>query len=141
MPDISSDALAQLSALSRSYRDAEIHKEKLEEQLKECSATIRTLREEDIPALMAELQLTEIKLETGEKISIVPEVYASIPVERREEAYGWLEEHGFGGLIKTEVLVAFGKEQLDKAKALAEQLVALGFVPELSRWRCSARAR
>ena len=130
---IPSDALAQLSALSRALRDEELLGENLAEQVKASAARARALAEEDIPSLMTELQLTEIKLETGEKITVTPEVYAAIPAAQREAAFAWLEAHGFGGLIKTEVTIAFGKEQLDAAKKLAAHLAEDGFAPELER--------
>jgi hypothetical protein len=44
-----------------------------------------------------------------------------------------LEEHDFGGLIKTAVTVQFGKGEDEKAVELYERLVAEGLVVEADR--------
>lgn len=116
------DALKQLSALCAQLRDAERESEDLEAKRKAKDAEARRLAEEDIPALMQELQVSEIKLETGEKIKVSLEVYAQISAENKQAAFEWLEANGHGGLIKTEVSVAFGRDELEYAKKCAEEI-------------------
>ena len=75
---------------------------------------------------MAELELTKIVLDSGEELSIASEVFAGISVADRDSAYGWLEEHGFSGLIKGELTIGFSRLELPRAEALVKELVAAG---------------
>lgn len=95
----------------------------------------RTLMD-DLPELMSELTLSEIKLEDGTEVSVVPEVDCAITEVNREKAHAWLREHGFGGLIKTAVSVSFGRDEVelrDKTiELLTESLEGTDHEPELN---------
>lgn len=95
-------------------------------RLTELKENARRMREESLPSAMNELGLTEVVLGTGEKIKVQLDVYAAIPADQRAKAYLWLEENGFGALIKTEVSVQFGREEREKALELANKLRAEG---------------
>jgi hypothetical protein len=125
--------LSEISALCSYLAEAERNVETAEKALSEAKERARQLREESIPLSMAEIGLEEIKLDTGEKITIKQDVYASIPVANRETAYSWLEDHGHGGLIKTKVEIGFGKGEMEEAKALLETLQGEGLEPSLNR--------
>lgn len=119
---MSQDTLKQLSALCANLRDAEREAEGLEAKRKAKEAEARRLAEEDIPALMQELGVQKIKLDSGEEIKVELEVYAQISRENKPAAFQWLEENGHGGMIKTEVTVAFGRDELEQAKAVAQSI-------------------
>lgn len=125
--------LTEMAELARAMVDADKAVEQAEATLKVATESARQLREETIPAAMQELGLEELKLDTGEKLSIKQEVYASIPKANQAEAYAWLEEHGFGGLIKTEVSTPFGKGELEAAMQLVERLQSEGLPAEASQ--------
>lgn len=74
------------------------------------AALTRTLME-DIPELMTELTLSEIKLDDGTEVKVVPEVDCAITEVNRDKAHEWLRERGFGGLIKSAVSVFFGRDE------------------------------
>jgi len=102
--------------------------ETLEQHLKEAQANLRQVQEVDLPNAMQQAGVSEIKLPSGEKITIKDDVYASIPKdERYHEAMDWLRDHGFGDVIKNEVKVAFGKGEEDQAAALMAELNANGW--------------
>lgn len=86
----------------------------------------RTLREETIPNAMTELGLTSLTLENGQALSIKQEVYASISASQAPLAFDWLNENGFGGLIKTEVTTLYGKGERDAAQKLVAKLTNEG---------------
>lgn len=120
-----SDTLKELSALCAQLRDEQRALEEADRVWKEHKARIFSLQTEDIPSLMTELGVTKIVLETGETITVAAEVEASLPkenLEARQAAFDWLESHGHGGLIKTEVSVTFGRDELERAKACAEEI-------------------
>jgi hypothetical protein len=117
------DALRELTALCAQLRDAERDLSELDDAWKKKSATVRGLTEEDIPALMAELGVKKLTLESGETITVKADVECSLPkedLEKRAAALKWLEDNGHGGLIKTIVATQFGRGELEKATALAE---------------------
>ena len=62
---------------------------------------------ENIPALMDEMGLERIDVDglTVEK----DDCHASIPQDRKEEAFAWLRENGLDDIIKNDVTCSFGK--------------------------------
>ena len=88
-----------------------------QETLNELKATERRISEEDLPQLMAEVGLSEIALTTGEKVTITEQVNASITEAHNEAAIKWLTEHGFGGIVKTRLIVDFDHTERDDALA------------------------
>lgn len=107
--------------------------EGIEDELKQAKERVRMLAEESIPSAMQEIGLTEFKLDTGEKVTVKADVYASIPAARKTEAFEWLDAHGFGSLIKTGVSVQFGRGEMDNASELYDDLMLKGMTPELKQ--------
>lgn len=93
-----------------------------ESALKKRKALALTIKRVDLPELMKEFDLKSFGLNDGTKIEIKEDVEANISEDNRAAAHAWLVEHGFGGLIKTQVVVAFGRDQQEEAEALAARL-------------------
>lgn len=108
--------LAELMVKKRDKVDA------LKDELKTAQEEYRAIEQEDLPELMSEVGLSEIKLDSGETITIKEEVSCSITSAKKNLAIKWLIDHGFGGLVKTEVKVAFERGDRDNAVACATQL-------------------
>lgn len=102
---------AELNQLNNKLED-------LNRQAKDVSLEIKRMNEEIIPNYMQELGLSEIKLSNGAKVTVKQQIFASIKKENEGQAFQWLEDHGHGDLIKTELKVNFGKGELDKAHNL-----------------------
>jgi len=126
-------SLDDMTSLARALVEADDSVRLADEELKAAKERARILREETIPGAMQELGIEELKLSTGQKLSIKQEVYASIPAANKYMAFDWLTEHGFGGLIKVEVITQFGKGELHEAEQLAVQLRDLGLQPMLDQ--------
>lgn len=126
-------ALSKVMDLVRGLLDAETTVNQLEAQLSTAKEKARVLREETIPGVMQELGLLRFTLETGQEITIKQEVYASLPEDNKEEAFTWLEEHNFGGLIKTLVITEMGKGLIDDARELTVELQKRGLTTDLTR--------
>lgn len=125
--------LGDLGRLAAALVEAEREADDVERRLKAIKEHARVLREESVPMAMLELELTSIVLASGEKLTIKQDVYAALSKEREGEAFKWLEEHGFGGLIKSAVAVPFSREDFEKAVALAERLSEDGFEPQMQQ--------
>ena len=130
---IGAASLLQLANLTRALVDAGIKVDRAEQAVKDAKEQQRVLSEETIPGVLQELGVSEIKLDTGEKLSVKQDVYASIPKDGKVEAFGWLEQHGFGGMIKTDVTAVFGRDELETAVALNDKLVADGMQTEFNQ--------
>ncbi len=129
---IDPNALGEISVLARMLVDYEREVDDAEAKLKELKEHARRVREESLPGAMEQLGLKELRLDTGERIEIKQDVYASIPKDGQAQAFEWLEGNGFGGLIKTEVSVSFGRDERVAAKELAERLAGEGLVADVS---------
>lgn len=88
---------------------------RLENDLETAKRDMRRVEQEDLPDLMQELGLATFKLTTGETIEVKPEIDCGISEERRVRAHDWLTTNGFGGLIKTEVVAKFGRDEREEA--------------------------
>lgn len=129
MIDFESDAKqAEAPSLERAVQLAELlvklrsNVQSLEDQLATAKADVRRVEQEDLPQLMSELGLETFRLKSGEVIEVKSEIDCAITEERRAAAHKWLTQHGFGGLIKTEVVVKFGRDEHDAAVACAESI-------------------
>ena len=127
-------SLLELATLCKQLRDAESEVASLEEHLKVVKATVRRMTEDDIPDFMSELGLKEIKLASGETVKISDDIFIQPLAADKEKIYLWLEENGYGSIIKTEVAIQFGTLEIEKALALAERLRdEENLTPEITR--------
>lgn len=81
---------------------------------------------EHIPNLLADAGIQELKLDTGEKISVEKKYYANISADRAEAAFKWLRDNGNGSLIKTSIVGQFGSGQ----EEVVDLLVLKNFLTE-----------
>jgi hypothetical protein len=97
---------------------------RLEATLKDAKAELLRMEREDLPELMREIGLSSVKLADGSTVEVVEDVECAISEERRPAAHAWLTEHGFGGLIKTQVITAFDRGELETAVEYAARASA-----------------
>lgn len=126
IPDNASlDTLTQLAEQQIKLTDAIARSEEMVRDLKK---QFREVTEKKIPDMMTELQLKEIVLTDGSKLSVKTFVSASISQEKKGEAYQWLEENGYGDLIKHTISVSVGRDQ-EAAVNAYKALTELGMKP------------
>ena len=121
-----------VSQLARDLLAAELAIDSAEDNLKLLREKKRLLAEETIPGIMQELGIKDLTLESGQKMKLKQDVYAQIPKDEKPGVFNWLNEHGYGGLIKTEVKAQFGKGERESAIELADSLSAEGFSTSFS---------
>ena len=90
--------------------------ELFEQNLKEAKNNRYKLVTESLPALLAELNLSELKMEDGSMISVKQVVAGSIKVADRPQAFQWLRDNGHGDLVKHVISVSFGAGEDDIAQ-------------------------
>ena len=118
----------QLSQLVRSLRNVEQQIEDAENHIKSLKQEKHSLSVENIPALMDEMGVERIDVDglTVERKMIIS---ASIPKDRKDEAFSWLRENGLDDIIKNDVTCSFGKGQDNSAKNVIAILQDAGFDP------------
>ena len=124
MGDASLKALSEKSNQLQKLDDAI---QEAEQTLGQLKAEYRELSEVDIPSMLSELGLSEITLKDGNKISTSTYYSARISEDKRDEAFQWLNDNGFGDIVKNTVSVSFGREEDDSAKKLLETLDTDGY--------------
>ena len=100
-----------------------------EQELKEIKRKVELVSAEVIPTMMQEMNISTLKLSDGTSVEVKPVYGASIPADKKEEAYKWLRENGLGDLIKNEVTVAFGRSEDNKAQQYAVLAQGQGYEP------------
>ena len=110
-------------------RDLEDNIKIAEENLKQLKKQADTLSGEVIPTMMTEMNISTMKLADGSAIEVRPVYGASIPADKKEEAFNWLRENGLGDLIKNEVTVSFGRNEDNKAADYAVLAQGQGYQP------------
>jgi hypothetical protein len=109
------DALARVRKLAELLVRQEDEVKNQAEMLAHAKSCYNQTRLQDLPGLLKEVGLPGLKLEDGTQIDLKQEIDASITKEKRAAAHAWLEANGFGGLIKTKVLVEFPKDKREDA--------------------------
>ena len=100
-----------------------------EQEYKEMKRKVELVSAEVIPTMMQEMNISTLKLADGTSVEVKPVYGASIPADKREEAYKWLRENGLGDLIKNEITVAFGRSEDNKAQQYAVLAQGQGYEP------------
>ena len=99
-----------------------------EEHLKQLKSEKQRLSIEIIPQKMDEMGMERVDVE-GASVTLEPFVSASIPKDRREEAFSWLRENGLDDIIKNDVTVSFSAGQDNQAGAVVDDLRQQGLDP------------
>lgn len=101
--------MEMLIKLATRQLEIESQIEELEEAVKEAKKAHLQISTVDLPEAMDSLDVVEFVLANGRKVSIVESVHAKIPEERKDEAFTFLREHDYDGVIKRNVILTFGK--------------------------------
>ena len=97
--------------------------------LKALKAEKHRLSVENIPGLMDEMGVDRLDVD-GVSVSRKMIVHASIPQDRKEEAFAWLRENGLDDIIKNDVTCSFGKGEDNVAGDVVGILQEKGFDPK-----------
>ena len=118
----------QLSGLVRRLNEKQEQIDETEKYLKELKAEKQRIAFEHIPMLMDEMAIERIDVD-GLTVKLKPFVSASIPADRKQDAFNWLREHGLDDIIKNDIIVSFGRGQDNKAGDMMYDLEQKGFHP------------
>jgi hypothetical protein len=127
---VENNSLTAIADLAKQALLLEKDIEELETTLAEKKESLRNLTDERIPDALKEIGMSKFQMTDGSEIEVKPFYSASIPVDRRGEAYEWLRSHGFDDIIKNTVSVQFGRGEDDAAGDLINSIRNQGLLPE-----------
>ena len=129
-PEVSEISLKTLTDKANKMVELEQLVEEKQASLKSTQKELKTLSEEDIPALLSEVGLSEITLTNGKKISTSAYYYGRITEHNQQEAFEWLRDNGLDDIIKNDVTCSFGKGEDNIAGDVVGLLHEKGFDPK-----------
>jgi len=113
--EAASDSLERVRELAQLLVKQEDDLKFQTDMLAHAKAAYNQTRLSDLPELLKEVGLPGLRLEDGTAIDLKQNIDASITKAKKPAALRWLEENGFGGLIKTKVMVEFAKDKREEA--------------------------
>ena len=129
LAQIDSGTGKQLSDLVRTLRNVEKQIEDAELHMKALKAEKHKLSVENIPSLMDEMGVERLDVD-GLTVERKMMVHASIPKDRKDEAFAWLRDNGLDDIIKNDVTCSFGKGEDNMAGDVVGILQEKGFDPQ-----------
>ena len=129
LAQIDSGTGKQLSDLVRTLRNVEKQIEDAEIHMKALKAEKHKLSVENIPSLMDEMGVERLDVD-GLTVERKMMVHASIPKDRKDEAFAWLRDNGLDDIIKNDVTCSFGKGEDNMAGDVVGILQEKGFDPK-----------
>lgn len=131
---VDESGMSRMAKLARQQLQLEKRLEELDEEMKEVARSLKQVQEEEIPNLMFELGVQSFKLTDGSEIKVQKYYAASIPKDRQVEAFDWLNQNGFGDLIKNQVATNFVRGQEQQAEAFAQECSDRGLAVNTKKW-------
>lgn len=118
------EVLAEITRLVEARNAAAATLEAREAEVKSAKAQLDKIEREDLPELMRSAGLKKITALDGTIVDVTDELSCAITQANKDAAHTWLRDKGYGSVIKTEVSVPFGKDQIAEADALFLELAA-----------------
>jgi len=135
---VNESALGQVGTLVDELNDKYREAEALELKFKKLHAEILELETKTLPEAMRTANTKEFTTLSGEKVGLIEFIQVSIPsqtaidkargeekeelIRRRINAHNYLRDNGHGGLLKTDVIVSFGKDKEEEVAAAIKLL-------------------
>jgi len=127
--ELGDNILAQIAQTARDILQAEKDVAEREQALKDANAILRTLKDEVMVELMTAAGQDLVKTVDGITVKIEKLTRGSPSEENMPAALKWLQEHGHGGIIKSEVKADLGKADPEKVKAVMLAMTMAGAKP------------
>lgn len=118
-----------LSSAVRRLRQIEMDLESAEQHLKYLKGQKHNVSSEVIPQLMDQMGVERVDVD-GLTCTKKQVVHASIPQDRKQEAFEWLREQGCDDIIKNDVTVSFGRGKDNEVGHILGLLRKMGHDPE-----------
>jgi hypothetical protein len=128
------NSMGKIGAVANDIADTDKEISDIEKELKKKKDYKKHLSENVLPNLFAEVGLSELKLADGRLIKVGNYYGASIKDDKKESAFNWFRNNGFGDLIKNQVSCSFGRNEDEKARGLLSHLSDQGYQSSQREW-------
>ena len=128
------DNMGKIGAVANDIADTDKEISDMEDQLKKKKDYKKHLSENVLPNLFAEVGLSELKLADGRHLKVGNYYGASIKEAKKEAAFEWFRNNGFGDLIKNQISCSFGRDEDEKARRLNDTLSEKGYATSQREW-------
>ena len=128
------NSMGKIGAVANDIADTDKEISDIEDQLKKKKDYKKHLSENVLPNLFAEVGLSELKLADGRHLKVGNYYGASIKESKKESAFAWFRDNGFGDLIKNQVSCSFGRDEDEKARGLIDTLNEKGYPSSQREW-------
>jgi archaellum component FlaC len=119
---VDAGSLGEVSELIKQLDEAKQRVAALEADVKEAKSVVHKLENVDIPSAMLELGVSSVTTDNGLEVKVQPFVDGSFIKGAEDKAIAWLEDNGFGDIIKASLSLALDRGDIDTAKAIAERV-------------------
>jgi hypothetical protein len=133
-PVVTEDMLDRIKELATQAKTQEMAVTQLTNALAEAKRLLDKTLTRDLPELMDSAGIPSITVShLGWTFTVSVKTFYSASIgakwdeERRKAAFKWLEDHGHGSLIKTEVAVQFPRDDRDMVTPFIGQLDDMGY--------------
>jgi hypothetical protein len=126
------DQLAVITSTCEELRQLQRAIIKGEALIEEQKAEARRLSETVLPSLFDTAGVRMLSLEDDTVATLGEKVYASISKANAPVAAGWLEENGYGALVKTKLMVEFEKGDAKRIAAAEAALLKAKIAYEMT---------
>lgn len=128
---ITEDALTKLEAAVERFQNLEAEVETLKETLSEKTKTFLAVSQVEIPELLHQYGLSEIKLKNKKKVIVSQGVSVSVPDEKQETFNDFLKAHDAEDLVKLQI--SFGRMPESMQRALFAFIGAMEYEYEAKK--------
>ena len=128
------NSMGKIGAVANDIADTDKEISDIEKELKKKKDYKKHLSENVLPNLFAEVGLSELKLADGRHLKVGNYYGASIKEAKKEAAFAWLRNNGFGDMIKNQVSCSFGRDEDEKARGLIDTLNKKGYPSSQREW-------
>jgi hypothetical protein len=119
---IQDDKMKSLRALAQELADCEAKIAELTEKLEDEQRKLKDIAEERLPSMMESLGIADQTFADGLHVAVVERIFGSIPKDKQEFGFNWLDEQGKGGIIKRQFVINFGRDQTALVNKFAADL-------------------
>lgn len=120
---------AEVTNLARESRLLQSEIDELQNKIKDLGRRKTEIETRKLPDLLKQAGVREITTLEGLKVS-TKFVVGSIPAEKKEEAFQWLDSHGHSDIIKRTLALQFQKGDAEMAREAENRLREMGFDPQ-----------
>jgi|TARA_R110002020_G_scaffold366158_2_gene578258 hypothetical protein len=125
--NLNTESVKTIAEVARLLLQKQDEVETLEKALKVAKQDLLKISDEDLPAMLQEIGMTNFELTDGSKVEVRATYGAHIKVDSKAEAFEWLRDHGFDDIIKNQVTCVFGRGEDQSAVTFMNMAAKEGY--------------